>query len=140
MASNSAPRLKSDWRNRYVKLKRAVKTGGGTIFDAGEIMRVYKNHGGLSLERLYRCPTCARSSIQSITGVSERDVELLPLDYVPLVDVPRRERHRPTVPLPDDVQDTIRRSLVSSESINDTHDWFKRVDKALRWLDALPQE
>jgi len=41
-------------------------------------------------------------------------------------------------PLPDgEVFDTITRSLVSSESINDTHTWMRRVDAATKWINAL---
>lgn len=37
--------------------------------------------------------------------------------------------------MPDEIMDTIRRSLISSESLNSTDDWYKRMTTALAWLD-----
>ena len=36
-----------------------------------------------------------------------------------------------------EVSDTITRSLVSSESINDTYTWMRRVDAATKWINVL---
>lgn len=41
--------------------------------------------------------------------------------------------------VPREVADTIKRSLVSSESINDTHTWMRRVDAATKWLSTLTE-
>ncbi len=77
------PRLKRDWVGRYVRLRQAIETQGGTVFRAGEVMHVYKNHAGLGLRAVMDCPHCKRQYRMQITGVHEENVELLPEDYTP---------------------------------------------------------
>ena len=75
--------LKRDWENRYVRLKRDAQTNGGTHFKAGEVMLVDKNFGGLVLKATTHCPCCERHFTHAIRRVDERDVELLPVDFIP---------------------------------------------------------
>ncbi len=80
----SEPRLKRDWVGRYVKLRRDLETQGGVIFDAGEVMQVYKTyHGRMGLRALHRCEHCERRALSQITGVETYNLEILPEDYEP---------------------------------------------------------
>ncbi len=77
------PKLKRDWVGRFVRLKRAMQTNGGTFFEAGEILEVYENWGGLKLQTIKYCPECSRRFRHTIKSVNENDVELLPEDWKP---------------------------------------------------------
>ena len=77
------PKLKRDWEGRYVRLKGEHRNKGGGIFHAGEIMLVERNHGGLHLARRKQCPRCKEHYLSRLNRVQERDVELLPEDYIP---------------------------------------------------------
>lgn len=77
------PKLKRDWEGRYVRLRHRMEVKAGIIFEAGEVMRVERNHGGLSLTGIRRCPHCERGFRHYIRGVREGDVELLPKAYQP---------------------------------------------------------
>lgn len=77
------PRLKRDWEGRYVRLLYSATTRGGAIFEAGQVLQVVKNHNGLELTTVVRCPECHRRNQDIIRGVSERDVFLLPPEYRP---------------------------------------------------------
>lgn len=79
----SRPRLKRGWEGRYVRLRHEVRTQGGAIFEAGEVMRVERNHGGLHLAAVRRCEHCKRRSHYRVRGVRETEVELLPEDFTP---------------------------------------------------------
>lgn len=76
------PRLKREWIGRYVRLLRTVKTRGGTIFLAGETLKVLNSFGGLTLLRQHVCEQCGRRT-DLVTKIAETEVELLPEDYVP---------------------------------------------------------
>lgn len=76
------PRLKREWIGRYVRLLRNVKTRGGTIFLAGETLKVLNSYGGLTLLRQHVCEHCGRRT-DIVTKIAEREVELLPEDYIP---------------------------------------------------------
>lgn len=78
------PRLKRDWIERYVRLKREVRTHGGVVFAAGDVMRVAGNRSGLRLVATNACPDCQRQFRVYVTGVNEDAVELLPPDYAPM--------------------------------------------------------
>lgn len=84
----SKPKRKRDWIGRYVRLLAKQKNGFGAIFEAGEVMYVDRNHGGLHLSAVIRCQHCARRHHYSITRVPETDVELLPVDYQPAIHKP----------------------------------------------------
>lgn len=77
------PRLKRDWEGRYVRLKHGTQTNGGAMFSAGEVLRVDRNYGGLWLSTVRLCSECKQRRRDKINRVQERDVELLPEDYVP---------------------------------------------------------
>ncbi len=77
------PRRKHDWIGRYVRLKRELQTNGGTVFRAGEIMRVKAIYRGLALTVARSCPVCARSYREEIHRVAYDDVDLLPPDFQP---------------------------------------------------------
>jgi len=80
----SEPRLKRDWVGRYVRLRRDLETQDGVIFDAGEVMQVYKTyHGRMGLRALHRCEHCERRALSRITGVETYNLEILPEDYQP---------------------------------------------------------
>lgn len=77
------PKLKHDWHGRYVRLLLPHETKGGAIFEAGEVMLVTRNFGGLQLESVRACDTCRRKHRHRITKVSEHHVHLLPKECVP---------------------------------------------------------
>ncbi len=77
------PKLKRDWHGRYVRLKGTVETRGGIILEAGEVMRVTRNHGGLDLEAVIQCDHCNRNNRRFVRKLQERSVVLLPADFVP---------------------------------------------------------
>jgi hypothetical protein len=77
------PRLKRDWEGRYVRLKRKMETKGGDVFEAGEVMRVDRNYGGLHLSAVRHCSECKKRYRGHLRKVQERDVMLLPEDYRP---------------------------------------------------------
>ena len=83
------PKLKRDWVGRWVRLKMTIQTNGGTIFEAGEVLRVIKNYSGLELERMGRCAHCTNLYRTLISHVSEWQVELLPEDYSHVAVPPR---------------------------------------------------
>jgi len=56
------------------------------MFEAGDVMEVLKNCGGLELTRVMRCHVCKRKYRDVTARVDERDVRLLPPDYVPEKD------------------------------------------------------
>lgn len=75
--------LKREWVGRYVRLKAETRTRGGAIFDAGEVMRVHRNYKGLHLDAITVCEHCGRRHQHFITGVDERKVVLLDVDFEP---------------------------------------------------------
>jgi hypothetical protein len=81
------PRVKRDWEGRYVRLKRKMETKGGDVFEAGEVMRVDRNYGGLHLSVVRHCSVCKKRHRGRINRVSEDDVRLLPEDYRPEEDL-----------------------------------------------------
>lgn len=76
------PKLKRDWKGRYVRLLNDLFTRGGTTYKKGTVMRVTHSYGGLHLIREWDCPLCGNNE-RFINKVREREVELLPEDYVP---------------------------------------------------------
>ena len=83
------PLLKRDWIGRYVRLVREQRTCGGVIFDKGEILRVVSCwRGRLKLETIVRCEHCRRRQQVGIAGVSEKSLEILPIDFEPDPDSP----------------------------------------------------
>lgn len=81
---SNKPRLKRDWIGRHARILCDMETKGGTVFQAGEVLEVVNNHGGLTLKAMRTCPRCeARHRRRLISKVSEDDVHLLPLDFVP---------------------------------------------------------
>lgn len=72
------PALKRDWVGRRVRLLRQVVTKGGVIFEAGEVMVVTRSFGGLHLEAVALCRHCGRGRRESVKGIHENAVELLP--------------------------------------------------------------
>ena len=74
---------KKDWEGRFVRLLNNVETGGGTIFSAGRVLKVFRNFGGLWLEEVTRCPTCEIVTRHIIQKVEERKVYFLPVGYQP---------------------------------------------------------
>ncbi len=91
MTEPSIPKLKRDWVGRYVRLKRQMRTGHGEIFEAGEVMLVTRNYGGLQLSPLYDCKECGRRVQGWITKVWEQDVELVSGNFEPATLPTRRE-------------------------------------------------
>ncbi len=91
MSDPEIPKLKRDWVGRYVRLRHQKQTAGGEIFEAGEVMRVYRNYGGLWLEALFECTECARRVRGRIKKVQEYDVELIPPGFTPATVPTRRE-------------------------------------------------
>lgn len=81
--SNGKPKLKREWVRRYVKLLRQLETNGEVIFPAGEIMKVVRNHQGLTLKGLHFCSLCAKAHRETIAGISENSVEMMPEDFQP---------------------------------------------------------
>lgn len=77
------PKLKSQWKGRYVRLKREIERKDGVFFAKGEVMLVDHNYAGLHLWRIYACPRCGAKERQHISGIPEASVELLPLGYQP---------------------------------------------------------
>jgi len=77
------PRLKGDWRGRYVLSRRPLETRGGAIFPAGTVFLVERNHGGLNLEKVTPCQECQSMHRVRITKIPERDVRLLREDFDP---------------------------------------------------------
>lgn len=73
---------KRDWVGRYVRLLRDVENKAGTIFEAGSVMRVTRNFGGLHLENVVRC-MCGQKRRDTVRGVAEIDVRLLSVEFVP---------------------------------------------------------
>ena len=73
------PRLKRDWVGRRVALRRKLVTRGGEIFEAGTVMVVKRNYGGLTLEREILCRTCSTRWRGTVKEVSEQGVDLLPV-------------------------------------------------------------
>lgn len=86
------PKRKKDWVGRYVRLRYDKETNGGKTFEAGSIMRVTRNFGGLNLEAPETCPSCGLGDRHYIIGVSEHHVELLPEAYKPRRDKAGRAR------------------------------------------------
>ena len=78
------PKLKRDWVGRHVRLLRDMQTHGGDMFQAGTVMRVIQNRGGLKLAKVKSCPRCAAEHRERIHKVDEVDVELLHQDYEPV--------------------------------------------------------
>jgi hypothetical protein len=75
---------KKDWEGRYVRLLRSFDNQGGTHFAAGTVMLVRRNFGGLRLDAVPKqCELCRLSSARGLSEISERDVELLPKEFVP---------------------------------------------------------
>lgn len=91
MTDPTIPKLKRDWVGRYVRLKRQMQTGRGEIYEAGEVMRVTRNYGGLQLTALYECRECGRRGQGHITKVHEESVELIPPGFEPATLPTRRE-------------------------------------------------
>ena len=81
---NEQPKLKRDWLGRYVRVRYDMQNNGGYQFKAGTVMKVIKNHMGLDLVIPIDCPHCHSQRYRVISRVHEYDVELLPIDYVPV--------------------------------------------------------
>lgn len=75
--------LKRDWEGRYVRLKVDLQTNGGDMFKIGDVMKVRRNYGGLSLVKVVICKDCLHKHLGSIRSVHECRVTLLPKDYFP---------------------------------------------------------
>jgi hypothetical protein len=78
--NDEKPRLKRDWEGRYVRLLREVKNNGGDVAQAGTVMRVTRSHGGLTLTRVAYCECCGIGTASVFRKVSERAVELVPIN------------------------------------------------------------
>jgi hypothetical protein len=87
------PKLKRDWHGRHVRLLREIESEGGRIFDAGTVMKVTRNFGGLHLIAVAACKDCTLRFRHQVQGIPEADVELLPADYTP---AEKRVRSVPT--------------------------------------------
>lgn len=68
---------KRDWIGRFVQLQRRVSTLAGKVLEAGTVVEVLGNHGGLRLRTL--AFDSAWQGQQVVKGVAERDVLLLHL-------------------------------------------------------------
>lgn len=77
---------KRDWVGRHVRLLRETRTKGGAVFEAGEVMLVTRNFGGLQLEAVIKCKYCARRHLHRVVKIPEAAVSLLPADYKPEVE------------------------------------------------------
>ena len=88
---SSEMKRKSDWEGRYVRLKFDTATNGGAIFKAGDVMLVERNYGGLHLKATRNCKECGQQFRAWIIKVAEREVELLPKDYIPSEHISRSD-------------------------------------------------
>lgn len=87
VSGEKIPKLKRDWEGRHVRLKRALETKGGAMFDLGDVMLVHRNFSGLELEAVKACSECRLKYRHCVKNVSEFDVTLLPEDFEPPADV-----------------------------------------------------
>lgn len=72
------PKLKRDWVNRTVKIKKQLQTNEGTIFDIGTDFLVMSYYRGLELKTIEVCDACKGRRSTTISRVPLCDVELLP--------------------------------------------------------------
>lgn len=76
-----APKLKSEWVGRRVRLLQTSTNVAGFVFPQGTVMEVTRNFGGVWLESLFLCGSCSTGRKHAISKIPESRVELLPRDY-----------------------------------------------------------
>lgn len=79
------PRRKGDWQGRYCLTRYGMLNGNGTVFPRRTLMRIERNYGGLTLERVETCWRCGSVHVSSISRVDESGVALLTEDFRPEV-------------------------------------------------------
>lgn len=70
------PKLKRDWKGLTVRLVREIQNHDD-IFDAGTLMHVRDNYGGLRLVQITKCDHCGCGEKRWINKVSESDVVIV---------------------------------------------------------------
>ncbi len=91
MSDVTIPKLKRDWVGRHVRLLRQLQNAAGEVFEAGEVMKVYRNYAGLQLSATYECGECGARKHRRITKVCEENVQLMPASFEPATQPTRRE-------------------------------------------------
>ncbi len=126
------PKRKKDWVGRRVRLRHDMENKAGNVFKAGEVMEVRRNFGGLELRTLYECESCFKGRWRAIKGISESDVDLLPMSMSKMVD--SRD--------PSLILVNVRRVLIEGLSYreHDGHSMPKKVVRDALTLIGIPEE